>query len=220
MSKNDIIQMFYTTSSSFTAERIFLVMCLALAVAMVIFLTYRFTYRGVSYSSSFNVSNVMILLTAVVIMIMISSNIVISLGMVGALSIVRFRTAIKDPRDTAFIFWSIIEGLCIGSQNFRLALVSTVFIAIIAFLLSGHANLYKRYLIILRGEGLELAAVEAIFQGRRYQVRTMNTTGASTEMIIQLSGIKTIDQKLLEQLNQLPGIQNVNWLLETGESLG
>ena len=84
MSKNDIIQMFYTTSSSFTAERIFLVMCLALAVAMVIFLTYRFTYRGVSYSSSFNVSNVMILLTAVVIMIMISSNIVISLGMVGA----------------------------------------------------------------------------------------------------------------------------------------
>ncbi len=220
MSKNDIIQMFYTTSSSFTAERIFLVLCLALAVSMVIFLTYRFTYRGVSYSSSFNVSNVLILLTAVVIMIMISSNIVISLGMVGALSIVRFRTAIKDPRDTAFIFWSIIEGLSIGSQNFRLALVSTIFIAIVAFLFSGHVTLYKRYLIILRGEGLQLKDVEALFAGRRYQVRTVTTAGDSTEMIIQLAGAKTIDPALLEALNQLPGIQNVNWLLETGEALG
>lgn len=220
MSKKDILQTFFTTSASFTPRKIFLVMCLGLAVSLIIFLTYRFTYHGVSYNSRFNAANVLILLITIVIMIMISSNIAISLGMIGALSIVRFRTAIKDPWDTVFIFWSIIEGLCIGSQSFLLAGISTLFISIIAFIFSWHGGLHKKYMLILRGEGLNAQEAEALLNGRSYQIRTIDTTGDFSEMIIELSGRQGPDHNLLEQFRHLPGIQTVNCLLESGEMLG
>lgn len=219
MSKREILQTFFTTSASFTPRKIFLVMCLGLAVSLIIFFTYRFTYRGVSYNSRFNAANVLILLITIVIMIMISSNIAISLGMIGALSIVRFRTAIKDPY-TVFIFWSIIEGLCIGSQNFLLAGISTLFIAIIAFVFSWHGGLHKKYMLVLRGEGLNAKETEALLKGRSYQIRTLDTTGDFSEMIIELSGRQGPDHDLLEQFRRLPGIQTVNCLLESGEMLG
>ena len=220
MSKREILQMFYTTSASFTPQKIFLVMCLGLAVSLIIFLTYRFTYRGVSYNSRFNAANVLILLITIVILIMIISNIAISLGLIGALSIVRFRTAIKEPWDIVFIFWSIIEGLCIGSQNFLLAGISTLFIAIIAFVFSWLGGLHKKYMLILRGEGLDAKEAESLLKGRPYQIRTLDTTGDFTEMIIELSGRQNLDHDLLEKLRGLPGIQTVNCLLESGEMLG
>lgn len=107
MSKSDIVNMFYQSGASLGGKRILILLLAGLAVGAVIFITYRITYTGVNYSFRFNLSNVVILLITVVIMIMISSNIVITMGMVGALSIIRFRTAIKDPRDTVFIFWSV-----------------------------------------------------------------------------------------------------------------
>ena len=220
MSKREILQMFFTTSASFTPRKIFLVMCVGLGISLIIFFTYRFTYRGVSYNSRFNAANVLILLITIVIMIMISSNIAISLGMIGALSIVRFRTAIKDPWDTVFIFWSIIEGLCVGSQNFLLAIVSALFIAVIAFVFSWHGGLHKKYMLILRGEGLDAKEAEALLKGRAYQVRTLDTTGDYSEMIIELAGRQGLDHDLLEQFRRLPGIQTVNCLLESGEMLG
>lgn len=220
MSKKEILQMFFTTSASFTPRKIFLVMCMGLGISLIIFFTYRFTYCGVSYNSRFNTANMLILLITIVIMIMISSNIAISLGMIGALSIVRFRTAIKDPWDTVFIFWSIIEGLCIGSQNFLLAIISSLFIAIIAFVFSWHGGLHKKYMLILRGEKLDAKEAEALLKGRAYQVRTLDTTGDFSEMIIELSGRQGPDHDLLEQLRRLPGIQTVNCLLESGDMLG
>lgn len=220
MSKREILQMFFTTSASFTPRKIFLVMCLGLAVSLIIFFTYRFTYRGVGYNSRFNAANVLILLITIVIMIMISSNIAVSLGMIGALSIVRFRTAIKDPWDTVFIFWSIIEGLCIGSQSFLLAIISALFIAIIAFVFSWHGGLRKKYMLILRGEGLDAREAESLLKGSAYQIRTLDTTGDFSEMIIELSGRPGPDHDLLEQFRRLPGIQTVNCLLESGEMLG
>ena len=84
-----------------------------------------------------------------IIMLMISSNIVISLGMVGALSIIRFRTAIKDSRDTVFIFWAITEGLCVGSQNFKLSIITTLFLAILMLIIGFIPKLYSKYLIVI-----------------------------------------------------------------------
>lgn len=220
MSRFDILRTFYDNSANFTPKRIILVLSLGLIMALIIFLTYRFTYRGVSYNSGFNAANVQILLVTVVIMIMISSNIAISIGMVGALSIIRFRTAVKDPRDTAFIFWSIIEGLCIGSQNFILAILSTVFIAIIVVVLSGHVCFHKKYLIIIRGERLRINDVEQILSDKKYQIRTMNTIGDSVEIIAELAGKRSLDAQLIDKLNQLPGVQSTNWLLETEENIG
>lgn len=109
MSKKDLLDLLNWQNQTIGGRRLLFILCVGLAISAVIFVTYRLTYNGVSYNAKFNISNSVILLITIVIMIMISSNIIISLGMVGALSIVRFRTAIKDPRDTVFIFWSIAE---------------------------------------------------------------------------------------------------------------
>ncbi len=116
MTKSEILDWFSVNNASLDANRILFVLGMGMMLGVVIFATYRITYAGVSYNAKFNVGNVVMLLIAAVIMLMISSNIAISLGMVGALSIVRFRTAIKDPQDTIYIFWSIVEGLCAGAQ--------------------------------------------------------------------------------------------------------
>ena len=153
MTKEEILNYFYTNSTNLRIRSILMIMIAALLIAGVIYFTYWLAHKGVSYNNKFNLSLVMISLISVVIMLMISSNIVISLGMVGALSIVRFRTAIKDSRDTVFIFWAISEGLCVGSQNFKLAWITTIFIASIIMIASLIEKKQNKYLLILSGGG-------------------------------------------------------------------
>ena len=107
MTKQDIFNYFYTNSANFGVRNIVFTMLGGLLIGFIIYLTYKFSHRSVSSNQRFNAMLIVVLQISIVIMLMISSNIVISLGMVGALSIVRFRTAIKDPKDTMFIFWSI-----------------------------------------------------------------------------------------------------------------
>lgn len=223
MSKRDILEWFQTNSSSLTTGRIIAIMLMGLLMAAVIFITYRITYTGVAYNLKFNASNVAILLITIVIMLMISSNIVISLGMVGALSIVRFRTAVKDPRDTVFIFWSIVEGLCIGSQNNKLALVSTLMIALVLLAFSFVMKLGHNYLLIIRGASdLSVEQVrEAIKRSApKSRVKTVNSTELSVEMIVELRLKNELDGKLVADIRSLPGVTAVNWLLESGDSVG
>lgn len=227
MSKSDILNWFSTNSVNLTAQAIIGIMCSALIVAAVIFLTYRFTYKGVSYNQKFNVSNVLILLITVVIMLMISSNIVISLGMVGALSIVRFRTAIKDPRDTIFIFWSITEGLCVGSQNFKLAFISTVFIAIVMLLFHQYQYLWNKYIIIIRGEGKDniLINKECLLEkiipySTSTKIRSNSCSENYEEIILEIRVRKELNPLIVKDLLEVSGVKSVNYLMESAETVG
>jgi len=114
--------------SSFSAVDILISLAITFTVSMFIFFVYKQTYSGVLYSKNFNITIVMTSLIVNMIMIGISGNIVLSLGMVGALSIVRFRTAVKDPKDTAFLFWAITVGIVNGVAFYELTLISSLFI--------------------------------------------------------------------------------------------
>ena len=105
MTKTDILDWFSMNNEALSANKILFVLGMGILVASIIFVTYRITFTGVLYNAKMNVGFVVLLLIASVIMMMISSNIAISLGMVGALSIVRYRTAVKDTWDTVYIFW-------------------------------------------------------------------------------------------------------------------
>lgn len=223
MSKETILEWFYQNSAALSGTRIFTIMLFALGIAAIIFVTYYLTYSGVVYSLKFNASNVAILLITAVIMLMISSNIVISLGMVGALSIVRFRTAIKDPGDTVFIFWSIIEGLCVGSLNNKLALISTVFIAIVMIGFSLITKRQHKYLIILRATPeMKNEEVEELLRSevKRVRLRSVNMGASSCEMIYEISAYKDVPAATLRKLRGIEGICSVNCILETGENVG
>ena len=122
--KETLYEYLVTRSGEVNLFEAFEILIISLLLSMVVFWTYKFTFSGVLYNRKFNVSLVMLTLVTTMVMIVIKSDISLSLGMVGALSIVRFRTAIKDPRDTAYIFWCIGIGLCAGTQNLSLIHIS------------------------------------------------------------------------------------------------
>ena len=112
------------------------------------------------YNPRFNVSLIMITMVTTIVMVVIGSNISVSLGMVGALSIIRFRTAVKDPRDTAFIFWCVVSGLACGTQNYTIVIVGSVFICLILFLFKKLATRDNEYVLIIKGPKFDIPAVE------------------------------------------------------------
>lgn len=223
MSKTSVLEWFDSNSVLLTGEKIIFYLVIALVIALGIYLTYRATYTGVSYNERFAITNVVILLIAAVLMMMISSNIAISLGMVGALSIVRYRTAIKDPNDTLFIFWSIIEGLCVGAQMIRLAVISTLFIAIVIISISYFGIRKQKYLLVIRGSaGLSadnvIDRIGSLYAKKR--IRTVNVSDTGVEMIVEVTGKHPVTEEHIAALKEVSGVKSVNWLLQTGENIG
>lgn len=223
MSKREILDWFTVNTESLSVNKILFVLGMSLLVGMVIFITYRLAYTGVSYNGRFNTGNVAIVLITTVIMLMISSNMAISLGMVGALSIVRFRTAIKDPSDTIYIFWAIVEGLCVGAQIYKLAVISTIFIAILLLISSYYAAAHKKYLVIIRGtKDVNTEQLRNIFTQSypKMKIKATNYIEDRCEVICEVSSKQEIKEETIAALRNCENISGVNWLLEMGDRIG
>lgn len=222
MTKEEIFNYFYTNSANLGVKSIILIMLAGLLVAFIIYGTYRFSYKGVAYNERFNISIIAVTLISIVIMLMISSNIVISLGMVGALSIVRFRTAIKDSRDTIFLFWAITEGLCVGSQNFKLAIITTLFIAIIVLVFSIFSQERNKYLFVISGSKFNYQEIIEVIRKHNYKfkTRTNNNDKEIQEFIVEIKTKGEINTNISDELLNIKNVENVNWVVESGETLG
>jgi uncharacterized membrane protein YhiD involved in acid resistance len=193
-----------------------------------IFAAYRSTHSGTIYSARFNVSLVMTALVTTTVMCVIGNNISLSLGMVGALSIVRFRTAIKDPRDTIFIFWAVAVGVCCGVCDYLIALVGTVFIFLF-LVLFGFVKDVNRILIVVRGDGEGLGEaskiIEESFSGKVLRrVYTIDPSGKG-EVIYEASEklykkVSKKNGKLEEKLNEVKGVASVSIMCQEDEISG
>ena len=158
-------------------------------IAAFLFLSYRLSHSGSIYSAKFNVSLAALTVITTTVMIVIGNNIALSLGMVGALSIVRFRTAIKDSRDTIYIFWAIVVGICCGAGDYLVAAAGSA-VVFLVLLLFGRIRSDNRALLILRAARINESKVESlIFQyyDRKAILRAKNTTEESTEYIYELN---------------------------------
>ena len=167
------------TTGDLQLESIALRIIVSIVIAAFIFLSYRLSHSGSIYSRKFNVSLVALTVITATVMIVIGNNIALSLGMVGALSIVRFRTAIKDSRDTVYIFWAIVAGICCGAGVF------------VVLLLFGRIRNDNRALLILRTARNNEQKVEALFfqyYDRKAVLRSKNTTPETVEFIYELNG--------------------------------
>lgn len=189
---------------------------MALVIAAAIYVAYYFSSSKVTYNSNFSFSLVAMTVITTAIMSVISSNIALSLGMVGALSIIRFRTAIKDPRDTMFIFWSIMVGICCGVSQFIIAMAATA-ILFLFYLIVKVVKEEKRYILIIRCKMDTLEEVKAItyrhFKNSRISVQ--NTTEDYAELIYELKNFQgTGTDKYLDELYQCVGIECANFVLE------
>ena len=150
MTFNDIFKSsFLENVTSVSILDMMLAMILAFALGMFIFLVYKKTFSGVMYSSSFGVTLVALTMITTLVILAVTSNVVLSLGMVGALSIVRFRTAIKEPLDIAFLFWSIAVGIVLAAGLIPLAVIGSVLIGIFLLLFVNRKSHVNPYIVVI-----------------------------------------------------------------------
>lgn len=221
--KETLYKYLATSSENVTVFNILEVMVISLILSMVIFLTYKITFSGVMYNRKFNVSLVMLTLVTTMVMIVIGSDIALSLGMVGALSIVRFRTAIKDPRDTAYIFWSIAVGLSVGTGNYLVSSIGSVFLlgVLSIFSFSGIGK-EDRYILIIRGNrDKEEEIMRCVFNSfKGSKLRAKNSIGNSMEIIYQIKIKNNEDKNIISNLYSIDGVNAVNIVAQNGETIG
>lgn len=204
LTKSDIVSSDFWASqfASFTPASVLLVLICALITGIVISTVYKITYRGVLYSPQFSMVLIMLVLITAPVVMAIGSNVALSMGMVGALSIVRFRTAIKEPLDTCYMFWAITMGILLGAQQYAIALVVVVGIGAILILLSFvRFRNPNAYLLVVH---YDLAAEQDIetelrrgARSRRIRSKTVTRSGAEMTVEVRLDNRTDIVRNVL-----------------------
>ena len=220
--KDKLFELF-ETNGELHLETVALNISMAAVLGFLIFVSYYITHRGTIYSKKFNASLVVLTVLTGTVMTVIGNNIALSLGMVGALSIVRFRTAIKDSRDTVYIFWTIIVGICCGVGDYMVALIGSA-ITFIVLLILGAIKNDNRMLIIVRGarnkQSIVTGYIFNIFKNKAI-LRVKNTTEDTMELIYEVSSslLKKTEKdiNIIDALYDLGGIEYVNIVMQNDE---
>lgn len=185
-------------------------MLLAFAIGLFIFYIYKKSYRGVMYSANFGTSLIAVALVTTFVMLAVTSNVVLSLGMVGALSIVRFRTAVKDPMDIAFLFWSLAAGIVLASGLVHLAVLGSLFIGIVMLVFSDRRDEERPYILVVHcaDETAERAARD--FATSRVKALSLKSKSVSPGRVELNYEVRLSDgaADFVNALVALPGVEN------------
>ncbi len=194
MTFNDIFKSsFLEKASSFSVMDFVLAMFVAFALGLFIFWVYKKTFHGVMYSAGFGVSLMAMAMITTLVILAVTSNVVLSLGMVGALSIVRFRTAVKEPMDIAFLFWAIGAGIVLGAGLLPLAVFGSLFIGAVLWIFMNRKTYDSPYILIVncKDKDAEKQALDYIKGSVKKQVlksKTVSQTGIELTLEVRLKG--------------------------------
>jgi uncharacterized membrane protein YhiD involved in acid resistance len=197
-------------ANSLSVANIVLILLVTFVTGMFIFYVYKKTFQGVLYTQSFNVSLVMVSIVTSLIIMTISSNFVLSLGMVGALSIVRFRTAIKDSMDIVFMFWAISVGITNGAGYFKISIVGSIVTAGVLFLLTRMRTNSAPYLLIVNYDHNQHPKIIDYLKKRigKYNLKSKTVTNGSIEMTIEVR-INNDDTNFVNELSTRFSVKDV-----------
>ena len=214
----------FTNPSDMTWEQVLMNLCMAFLIGLLIYISYAISHRGTIYSKKFNASLVALTVLTGTVMTVIGNNIALSLGMVGALSIVRFRTAIKDSRDTVYIFWTIIAGICCGVGDYMVAAIGST-VTFLVLLLLGCIKSDNRMLLIIRAGRSKQNAIQAqvfkMFKNKAV-LRVRNTSESHVEFIYEITQ-KTLketekrENNVCDAIYALGEIEYVNVVMQNDE---
>ena len=221
MGFNDVLKKSFLEGvnvTDFSITSVLLTLVITSLLGIYVYLVYRLVSKKEFYSKSFNISLVAMAMITAAIILSIQSSVVISLGMVGALSIVRFRTAIKDPMDLVFLFWSISIGIICGAGLYGMALILSLCVTIVILVLESMPAASASMLLILNAEeaGVE-DDVTAIVEkyARYYRVKSRNLTKNGLDLVMELR-IKTNEAEMVREINKLPKVESVSLLSHDG----
>lgn len=224
MSVQDVIKksvlesaMYTTHLDAGTIATIVADLLIAVLMGWIIYMVYKKCYKGVIYSRNFAMSLMGMTILTCVVTLAISTNIVISLGMVGALSIVRYRTAIKEPLDLMYMFWAITTGITVGASMYLMAFLSAAIMFFVVLGFSKNIGSGKDYILIAHYD-VDIAGDEIIRQLYRvkYNVRSKIMKGSQTELTLQIRS-KSINSVDIEKLREINGVKDVALLSFDGE---
>ena len=199
-----------------------LALVLAFGIGMFIFLVYKKTYQGVMYSSSFGVTLIALTMITTVVILAVTSNVVLSLGMVGALSIVRFRTAIKEPLDIAFLFWSIAVGIVLAAGFIPLAVIGSVVIGVILLVFVNKKSHCNPYIVVLScdGHASETGAREYLEKAaQRCTVKSKSAGKGMVEVNFEIR-LKDDNTDFINELAEMSGIKSAVLVSYHGDYMG
>ena len=223
MSFNDIFKSsFLENVASVSILDMVLALALAFGVGMFIFLVYKKTYQGVMYSSSFGVTLVALTMITTLVILAVTSNVVLSLGMVGALSIVRFRTAIKEPLDIAFLFWAIAAGIVLAAGMLPLAIIGSVIIGVILLVFVNRKSAANPYIVVLQCDGAESekrAADCLEANTRRCVVKSKTARKGMIELSCEVR-LKDDNTDFINALSELEGVLSAVLVSYNGDYMG
>ncbi len=188
----------------------------AFLCGMLIYFIYKKFYKGVIYNNNFNILLVMVSVVTSFIVLTISSNVVLSLGMVGALSIVRFRTAVKDPLDVGFLFWSIAVGITCGAGLYVMSFICTVFISIIYILLVNLKAATRVYLLIVKFDNEANEEVQKVLKGIKHLLKNKTVINEKTELTVEIK-VKDENTSFVTILSNLQGVYSATLVEYTGD---
>ena len=193
----------------------------ALVIGLFIFVIYKKPLTGVLYSNGFALTLVGLSLVTTLVIMAVTSNVVLSLGMVGALSIVRFRTAIKEPVEIVFLFWSLAVGIVIGAGMIPLAVIGSAIIGLILLLFANRKVRHNPYILVLScaDEGAETAALELLGRNTaHWQVKSKTVTASGIELTAELRA-RDASTAFVNEISRLPGVGNATLVSYNGEYL-
>ena len=213
---------FLANVTSVTLLDMFLALALSFGIGLFIFLIYKKTYAGVMYSSSFGVTLIAMTMISTFVILAVTSNVVLSLGMVGALSIVRFRTAIKEPMDIAFLFWSIAAGIVLAAGMIPLAMIGSVIIGIIILVFANRKTHTNPYIVVLQCDNSDSEKTATAFlkeHANRMNVKSKSVQKGAIELNLEIR-LKDGSTDFMNDLAELDGVRNAILVSYNGDYMG
>ena len=223
MSFSDIFKSsFLANVTSVTILDMFLALALSFAIGLFIFLVYKKTYAGVMYSSSFGVTLIAMTMISTFVILAVTSNVVLSLGMVGALSIVRFRTAIKEPMDIAFLFWSIAAGIVLAAGMIPLAVIGSVIIGVIILVFANRKAHTNPFIVVLQCENQQSENQATAYlkeHTNRMNVKSKSVQKGAIELNLEIR-LKDAATDFMNELAEMEGVGSAVLVSYNGDYMG
>ncbi len=213
---------FLSSVDSISLVDIAIALVLAFALGLFIFFVYKKTYMGVMYSSSFGVTLIALTMISTVVILAVTSNVVLSLGMVGALSIVRFRAAIKEPLEIAFLFWAIAVGIVLAAGLIILAVVGSAVIGLVLIVFVNRRSWLDPYIVVLDCDGSESEREATDFLKKsvtKCSVKSKTVQTGAIELNVEVR-MKSGDTGFVNELSAIPGVRSAVLVSYNGEYMG
>lgn len=210
---------FLESTTEFSALDASLALTSSLILGMLIYMIYKKTFEGVMYSKPFNTSLVLLTMLTTLVILAVTTNVVLSLGMVGALSIVRFRTAIKDPLDLVFLFWSLGTGIILGAGMLPLALIGCLIISIVLLLFNAEKSNEMPYVLMmdLNSEKSEINSTDILTKKiKKLKLKSKTVNNGEIELIYEVR-IKSSETSFINELAAVDGVKNAVLVSYNGE---